>query len=282
MKKLLILILVQFSINLSLAQDIEINGYVTDTLNNPLGYANIGVLNKPIGTVSNLEGKFTLTIDKKHLNDTLRISNLGFSQKDFIINQIIKKEGVFKIQLIEYFEELDEVVIKPKNLKSFKDGKTKVKTKHQVIFANPDLPNINLGTEIGKKFKLGNKKKSYLTSFKFYIKDNNFEFVKFRINVYNIINNKPQKRLNQNNIFTSAKDSYTGWLEIDLSEYDLSVKENIIITVEWIEHSEKGDKLNLPIIIPSFGSKHYYKFGAQNSWQKYSNISSSMELTYEQ
>ena len=68
----------------------------------------------------------------------------------------------------------------------------------------------------------------------------------------------------------------------DLSFYDINVKEDIIITVEWLEHSEKGSKLNLPIIVPSLGSTHYYKFGSQNSWLKYGSLSTPMHLTYEQ
>lgn len=282
MKYLISLLLIQFSITSNFAQDFDIKGVVSDSIENPIEYASIGVLNKSLGTVSNLNGQFSLNLSDKNINDTLKISSLGFKSEEIIISKIDKNKSL-NIKLKTLYEPLNEVVLTSKKLKTYTDGKSRTNTKHQTIFANPDLPNINLGTEIGRMFKLGNDDASQLSNFKFFIKDNNFDFVKFRINIYTINDDKrPNKKLNISNIFTSASDKYVGWIEVDLSQFDLIVKEDIIVTVEWIEHSEKGNLLNLPIIIPSFGSTHYYKFGSQNSWEKYGGISSSMELTYRQ
>ena len=107
----------------------------------------------------------------------------------------------------------------------------------------PEQENQNLGSEVGRRFKIGDDAPSHLTEFKFFIKDNNF---------------------------------------VDLTPFGIIVKEDVIVSVEWIEHSENGDTLNLPIIIPSFSSTHFYKLGSQNRWEKYGNMSSSMNLTYEQ
>ncbi len=38
--------------------------------------------------------------------------------------------------------------------------------------------------------------------------------------------------------------------------------EDIIISIEWIEKSKNGEVLNTPFIIPTIGSRHYYKFGS--------------------
>ena len=92
----------------------------------------------------------------------------------------------------------------------------------------------------------------------------------------------PDKKINKSNIIVQLDKKLTGWVNVDLSTFEISTKEDIVITVEWIEHSKNGNKLNLPIIIPSFGSTHYYKLGSQGNWQKYKNISSSMILTYKQ
>lgn len=106
--------------------------------------------------------------------------------------------------------------------------------------------------------------------------------VKFRINCYTIKNNRPDKKINKSNIILQVNKKLTDWVNVDLSAFNILVQDDIVITVEWIEHSNDGNKLNLPIIIPSFGSTHYYKFGSQANWQKYGNISSSMVLTYKQ
>jgi hypothetical protein len=282
MKQLFSILIFQFVLLSSFGQNIELSGIITDSINNPIQYASVGVLNKPIGTVSNTEGAFNLILSSDNKNDTLRISSLGFKSQDYLIIDLKNKKAPISIKLQKYVESLDEVVISSKKLKTYTEGKTKTKTKQKVIFANPDLTNINLGSEIGRKFKLGDNDPSHLTKFKFYIKDNNFDSVKFRINIYTIENNRPAKKINTQNIITSARKDYVGWIEVDLSPFDIIVKEDIVVAVEWIGHSEKGNELNLPIIIPSFGSTHFYKFGSQNAWEKYGSISSAMELTYEQ
>ena len=177
---------------------------------------------------------------------------------------------------------LNEVVLNSKKLKTYSEGKLKTNTSQQVIFAMPEQENQNLGSEVGRRFKIGDDAPSHLTEFKFFIKDNNFENVKFRINIYAIEEGKPSKKINTENIFASAGKDFTDWIIVDLTPFGIIVKEDVIVSVEWIEHSENGDTLNLPIIIPSFSSTHFYKLGSQNRWEKYGNMSSSMNLTYEQ
>lgn len=282
MKSIISIIIFQFCIFSSFGQEFEISGIITDSINNPIEYASIGVLNKALGTVSNSKGKFKLKLKNENQSDTLKISSLGFKSEEFIISKL-DIGSTINIRLKTFAEPLNEVFLTTRKMKTYIDGKTRTNTKQHTIFANPDFPNINLGTEIGRKFKLGVDDPSRLLKFRFFIQENNFDNVKFRINIYPLNDdNRPGNKLNIPNIYASATKDYTGWIEVNLSTYNIIVKEDIIVTVEWIEHSANGNKLNLPIIIPSFGSTHYYKFGSQNSWEKYGGISSSMELTYEQ
>lgn len=272
-----------FYCSLSFSQEIEIKGTVTDNLNVPIEYANIGVLNKPNGTVSNLEGKFNLEVENTDVEDTIRVSCLGYKSEDILFKDLIKNPMILDIKLQRQVEQLNEVALNSKKIKTYSEGKLKTNTSQQVIFSMPNQENQNLGSEVGRKFKLGDETPSLLTEFKFFIKDNNFESVKFRINIYGIEDGKPFKKINTENIFASAGKNFTDWVVVDLTPFNIVVNDEVIVVaVEWIAHSEKGDTLNLPIIIPSFGSTHYYKLGSQNSWEKYGNMSSSMSLTYEQ
>jgi hypothetical protein len=115
---------------------------------------------------------------------------------------------------------------------------------------------------------------------KFYLKQNNFEQVRFSINIYSIKKNIPQKRLNEKDIFSDINKDFTGWVSVDLSNYEITVNQDIIITIEWIEASEKGDTLSLPIFAPSLSAIHYYKQSAQSKWRKYRLISTTMLLNY--
>jgi hypothetical protein len=282
MKNLSIIIFAVLYSSFIFSQEKIIKGTVTDSLNKPVKYANIGILNKSVGTVSNENGEFSLVLDNSIQFDTLKISCLGFKPKEIIIKDSFNITVPIIISLENTIEKLDEVIITSSDLKTYSVGKFKTDTKHEVLFANPNIKNLNLGSEVGKKFILGTTKPSLLTSFKFFIKDNNFEMVRFRINIYTIKNNKPDKRINQSNIVVDADKKYKDWVTVDLSELKIITQEDIIVTVEWIDHSNDGNRLDLPIIIPSFGATHYYKFGSQGSWEKYSNISSAMVLTYKQ
>jgi hypothetical protein len=278
LKTLAIILLISF--NTISSQEKVIKGLVLDSLETPIQYANIGVLNKPIGTVSNIKGEFILNIDNSYILDTLKISSLSFKSKEFVIKDLYENSNL-TIYLENYTEELEEVVISSNNLKTYTKGKEKTKTKNEVLFATPEIKNINLGSQIGRKFSIGKKKSSLLKEFMFYIKKNNFEKIKFRINIYNINKNIPLKRINEIDIYTDV-ENITGWVKVNLTDYDITVKEDIIITIEWIEASKVGDTLSLPIFVPSFSSIHYYKQSAQAKWRKYKMISSAMVLTYKQ
>ncbi|MCF6307417.1 MAG: carboxypeptidase-like regulatory domain-containing protein [Flavobacteriaceae bacterium] len=261
------------------SQDIIISGIVKDSFGSPLQYVNVGILNKPIGTVTNHEGDFSLIIDESILLDTLKISRLGYKTETVILNE---SKNIFEITLFEKIETLEEVHLSSKKLKQYEKGKDKENTKLQVLFSNTYQKNSNLGTEIGRKFKLGDKNPSVLKSFKFYIKENDYKFSKFRINIYSLKKGLPFKRLNLAEIFTSVQDSYTGWVIVDLDPSNIIVQQDIIISVEWVEKSDEGKFLNMPMIAPSIGSTHYYKSGSQNKWGKMGGLSSSLLLTYEQ
>ena len=121
-----------------------------------------------------------------------------------------------------------------------------------------------------------------LKEFKFFIKHNNFQEIKFRINLYTIKNKLPFKNINKENIFIVVKNESKGWVKVDLTDYGISIQQNIIITVEWVESSKDGNKLSLPMLIPSFSSVHYYKYGSQSKWKKYNMISTPMILEFKQ
>ena len=269
-----------FLSNLSYSQEKIISGVIMDSLKTPIAYANIGLIKKPIGTVSNEEGKFTLKVAETMFSDTLRVSCIGYEPKEYIISKLIGSKLL--VNLKSHTENLEEVIINSKELKTYTKGKDKTKTKNEVFFAIPSLKELNLGSEIGRKFPIGSKKPSLLEEFKFFIKKNNFEKVKFRINIYSIKNNKPHKKLYNENLIIELDNKYTGWTKIDLTKYKIKSKQDIIITVEWIEASKIGNQLSLPVLVPSFNSIHYYKYGSQSYWKKYKMVSTSMVLKYKQ
>ncbi len=53
---------------------------IDDKKGEPVKYASVSIFNKPIGTISNIDGDFLLKIHPDHIYDTLIISSMGFKQ----------------------------------------------------------------------------------------------------------------------------------------------------------------------------------------------------------
>jgi hypothetical protein len=282
MKKLFLLFIAVMlsSFNFVYSQHI-IKATVTNSLNEPLAYVNIGIYNKQIGTVTSSKGDFSINnINDSILKDSLIFSFIGYKTKKILVkNLVTKKES--KIILKNQIQELDEVLVIANSTKDFTKGRRKSKSLYSIFFAAPESNYSYLGTEIGRKFSIGSKKSSFLKEFKFFIKENNFSKAKFRLTIYTINNKTPHKIVNSENIYMECKNNFTGWLSIDLVNYKLNAREDVIITVAFIEGSADGDELSLPLLI-SPGSMHYFRFRPESNWYKYKMLSTTMILKYNQ
>ncbi|MCF2876063.1 MULTISPECIES: TonB-dependent receptor [unclassified Tenacibaculum] len=107
MKKLLLVAFVLFGTAIMVAQT-TITGTVNDaSLGGPLPGANIKVLRKAVGTSTDFDGKFTMTVTDNP-PFTIEISSLGYQSKTV---EITKNNQVVEVSLTENATSLDEVVV---------------------------------------------------------------------------------------------------------------------------------------------------------------------------
>lgn len=107
MKKLFLVALVLFGTATIVAQT-TITGTVNDaSLGGPLPGANIKVLRKSVGTSTDFNGKFTMTVTDTP-PFTIEVSSLGYQSKNV---EITKNNQVVEVSLTENATSLDEVVI---------------------------------------------------------------------------------------------------------------------------------------------------------------------------
>lgn len=251
------------------------SGLIQDTNGEPISYVNVGIVGTSTGTVSKEDGSYRLFFkNNTNENDTVRFSIIGYESQSFLIKEMKDQQTVV---LTEGVVELSEVVVRP-NLSNQKIvGRSKTNGGRKVNFSIAKKPRQNLGAEIGKKFKVKNKP-TQIESLSFFIRSNNFSGAKFRISFYSIKKNMPDQHLTNQDIIVSVDDKKTGWIEVDLSTYDIFTKKDFIATIQWIDSSEDGKTLAMPIRFPVFGKKHYYKFGSQAKWKRYKNMSISMTV----
>ena len=85
-------------------QDGKITGVITDQANVPIIGANVVVKGSSIGSISDMDGRFSLDASEK---DILLISYIGYMTKEVKIG----KQHSLKIQLTEDTQNIDEVVV---------------------------------------------------------------------------------------------------------------------------------------------------------------------------
>ncbi len=274
--KNLILIIGLFLSNSLLAQNNFVKGIVIGENSAPLDYVNIGVVGTSVGTVSGAQGEFELYFNEKiNGGDTIRFSSIGFASKDFSVEELLSKD-MLTIQLKTQSTTLKEIVVLPDFLRTKEKGNKNTNARMNVYYAISKKLNQNLGAEIGRKFKI--KKPTQLKKVRFFIAQNNFDTVRFRINVYHLKKRKPGTNILSQNIIKEVVGQQQGWIEVDLTPYQIYTEKNVVVGVEWIYHSQKGKYLTLPISVPSVGSVHFYKYGSQNKWKRFNMMSAAIRL----
>lgn len=111
------ILLLLFTTNLY-AQNLckEVKGVIVDQEGNSIPYAHILISGSSKGTFSNLEGAFSLSISSRYCDQNLQVSATGFELVNVSIASLSEKK-MNKIKLKSFVTELDEVVIKPKDMR---------------------------------------------------------------------------------------------------------------------------------------------------------------------
>lgn len=107
MKKISVMLILLLAVLATYAQQFNITGIVVDKKSNePIIGASVLIKGTPIGTITDVNGKFTLNDVSK--GNILSVSYVGYRQQDILLNSGKKS---FSIQMEEDAEILDEVVV---------------------------------------------------------------------------------------------------------------------------------------------------------------------------
>lgn len=258
------------------ASPLPITGQLVDNHQQPVAYANIGVMNTPFGTVADGQGRFTLYItDKVTQVDTVSISLIGYRTLHVTVAELSARLTVNPLLMIEEEpQQLKEVRITAVNSRVVTQGKTGFQTSMCTNFALSELPRQNLGAEIGRRFNVS-KGVNRLETYRFYI-ISNYDSTRFRINVYRA---KDMHNLLPKNIYVTVAGKSRQWVEVDLMPYQLVTSDDVIVAVQWVDSYGNGTALQMPIQMPAIAT-HYYRYGSQDRWKRFRGMTTSMNLTF--
>ena len=238
----------------------------------PLSYVNVGIRNKEIGTISDKNGNFVLTINQDiSLNELVIFSHIGFETIELSLKKLSKQNEIF---LVPTINELNEVVLIPPKTWTKKIGRTSkgAGMMHISFYSTYEKEiNVELGREKGMLFYIKNDCR--LDNLNFCISGNEFKSIKFRLNIYNLKGGIPDENILDKNIIIEVKEGHTDWFQFDLKPYEIYLAKElnqVVITLTWLE-SEKMDEKNwrfsfYAAILPNFTMFNRDK--AMANWSK--------------
>ena len=224
--------------------------------NTPLEFINIGIVGKGIGTVSDQNGNFSLTLDSRFDSDTLVFSCIGFTSFAVKVYDFKKMPMPTQIYLDEKIFQLNEVVIKPKNFVQKRFG---VSTKSKTLLLG--IVNNELGYEGGALMDI--KKSATLETVHINVASCTFDSVFFRLNIYKVIGKmKFENILQQPIYFNLKKTDINEAITIDLKSKNINVDGPCLITIENIKNLGSGS-----LMIPcALFHKTYFRKTSQDKW----------------
>lgn len=262
------LLLVNF---LGYSQEIIMSGQIIDSeTKKPIEFVNIGILNKNLGTVSDLQGKFNINASKENIKDSITISHINYhSVKIPIIkskNQIIilkpRTNELSEIILTNRKKSLRKIGVRIYNPLLWLGGISK----NNDIIENAQRINIPSKT-VRVKFVNIYLRKGF---------ESDSTFV--RINFYKNSNDEPGDKIIFQNIIQKKKIE-TGWLQIDLTPDFIYLEEDFFIGVEFMPNFEKSQDVYIGAIITK--GKGFSRRSSQGKWNKLQGASTiNVDIEY--
>ena len=269
MKILLSLLIIFIISNVSIIFSQNFSGQVVDSDSlNPVPYVNIGIIGKNIGTVSNLQGNFSIELSDNFFNDSLRISCIGYESRTYLISNLISEideSSLWIVELKPKIYQLNEVVIKPVDTEIYNMGNF---CEAGSAYGN-SFPSDELGTEVGVRINFSDyAEKGYLRSFRFYIGKFTIDSITVRLNIYNLKNNLPHENILKQPIFVDL--SSKGEYNIGLEDYYIMVTEDFFVSLEYYTISENTEGELVFCAVENFElykGNGFYRMTSQGHWQ---------------
>jgi len=258
------IIILILSIPIHIFSQTQITGKVIDTNDkSPLAYVNIGIKEKNIGTVSKEDGSFSIDIPSEHQSDILTFSIVGYYESNLSIKDLTPKGNVV-IQLKEKPTQLEEVIVTGKKLVEKKYG---IKKRGAIHFTDGIFKKDD-SFEIGQVIRLGNAL-AQITSLNLHINSSRLDSANFRINIYryDVDENIPKERIIEKSIIQrhTVKE---GWLKLDLSDYNILIKGNVLVSLEFIPETEKDVKQIFYEVKIGGSSKSFFRKTSLGQWTR--------------
>jgi hypothetical protein len=248
----------------------SISGTITDSASGkPIAYANIELLNSSTRAITNEDGTFFLKLTEYQKNPEIRVSMIGYKtiQKSFTEHL----QHNVEITLVPVQIPLKEIIVKPSGkIKKMGNSHYSRTAKTTGWTGTESL----IGDERGIVLDIG-KEPVELRKFFVHISSQSYDSCMFRLHIRNIKDNYPSEELLYENIYLTITEE-SGWNTFDLKNYNIILKDKILISLEYIKAYNINPNRTILIghniyndyIIISNTGKHlsYNKYAPETDW----------------
>lgn len=260
-----------------------IDGKVVDSSTmEPLEYVSIGLVNTPYGCITDKNGNFNLNVNNQHKDSIIRFSMISYKPQTFTIEELCGKTNTIKLKESSF--EIAEVKIRPSG-KTKKIGNTKYNRHGNFCGWNCERKDKTF--ELGIRLELG-PNPVFVKNLNVYVHRQAFDTSKYRLHIRSLKDDLPyEELLSENIIFPITKES--GWVEIDLKKYNIIVKGDVALSLEWLESMGRNDdramkinnNLDYNYILLATKKKSgfmYSRLGREGKWNMNNRMTPSMYL----
>lgn len=233
---------------------------VSGTTGDPIVYASVGIINRTLGTVTDSLGHFSLSVPAAYVNDSLKVSSLGYKSKTFALNDLSSIPDT--IRLDDDVITLSEIVVKPRKIKHRTAGR---KASGGFIYISVEgYKAAGQGLAIPLKVK----KRAWLNEIGFavVVDNNTLSRMKFRVNVYVREEDKyvPVTSVRQYYFDYKKSDLVDGLFTYKFPEEIMLDKGEYSVELEFLENFT--NELFLMKTRPVTG-KTRYRYASQSDWE---------------
>ncbi len=210
--------------------------------NKPIAFANIGIINSPVGTISNEDGSFSLRIPEKYSKDSILFSALGFQRKSFSVDYFTTNQTPV-IYLSEEATLLNSVMVLGKPTIKSKATLGNRKFDSGSIYTDSVAAGAAMALLIENKYPAYNPElvpPYYIKRARLRIAKNTMDDFKIRVRIleHDTVSGLPGNDLfHENKIIISSINK--GWIEFDLERYNIRIeRKSFFIAFEWLVDKE--------------------------------------------
>ena len=216
-------------INTAKAQSSLVGTCLDATSKEPVPYVNIGIKDQSKGTVSDFDGNFSL--DDIDPNWVIIISAIGYESVQLSGSEF-PGDGQILIESKDYTFKQVEIEASRFDSEERILGVRNETRGHSIGFGGTQL-----GTAIGAPILID--KPTYIKSANFVLNHAKGDSLLFRINIYDLTDEKVGENKLRENILIKQKQR-KGTITIDMTPYDLILESDVLLSLEWIRDFDEG------------------------------------------